>query len=191
MIKKYVIQWLGAAACFLAAVLPPSSTCAQQAIDNPGNVLVNGAFENGLKAWNLHSNGGGPGVMMIDEVERHSNRPTLRVENAQGCDTIVGQKVAVKPNTHYRMTAFIKTKDVATVKRGGKEGASMTVSGGFIKTPSVTGTKVWTRVTHDFNTGGETEIEIGARLGHYSNAVTGTAWYADMSLVEVGKAHGK
>lgn len=77
------------------------------------------------------------------------------------------------------------------MKGGGKEGASLAIAGGFIKTPSVTGTKVWARVTHEFNTGNEAKVEIGPRLGHYSNAVTGTAWFADLSLVEVGKAHGK
>jgi hypothetical protein len=165
--------------------------CAQQAIDVPGNMLENGAFTKGTQGWAIHSNGGGPGTMAMDDKEKHSNRPSLRVENVEGCDTLVLQTVAVKPNMHYRMTAFIKTKDVATVKRGGKDGASLAIAGGFIKTPSVAGTKVWTRVTHEFNTGNETKIELGPRLGHYSNAVTGTAWFADLSLVEAGKAHGK
>ncbi|MDB6140836.1 MAG: glycosyl transferase family protein, partial [Verrucomicrobiaceae bacterium] len=105
-----------------------------------------------------------------------------------GDDTTVGQQVPVKPNTRYRMTAFVRTKDVNSVARGGKGGASVAVGGGFNKTPSVNGTKVWTRVTFEFNTGGETEIEVGARLGYYSDLVTGTAWFADLSLVEVGKA---
>ena len=43
-------------------------------------------------------------------------------------------------------------------------------------------------MTVDFTTGQETSIEIGARLGHYSALVTGTAWFADMSLVELGRA---
>ncbi len=177
---------------FVALVFSGLCTArAQQAIDVPGNLLENGAFTKGTQGWAIHSNGGGPGLMAMDEAEKHSNRPTLRVENPTGCDTLVLQTVAVKPNMHYRMTAFIKTKDVATVKRSQKEGASLAVAGGFIKTPSVMGTKVWTRVTHEFNTGNETKIEIGPRLGHYSNAVTGTAWFADLSLVETGKAHGK
>ena len=191
MSNRKVIQWLSGLITFIVVLSVGVPASGQQAINVPGNLLVNGAFENGLKGWVLHSNGGPIGAMTIDSAEQHANRPTLRVENAEACDTIVGQKVAVKPNTHYRMTAFIRTKDVTPVKRGGKEGASMAVSGGFVKTPSVTGTKVWTRVSHEFNTGGETEIEIGARLGHYSNLVTGTAWYADLSLVELGKAHGK
>lgn len=164
---------------------------AQQAVGVPGNLLENSNFENGTKGWVLHSIAGPEGTMAMDETVKHSNRPSLRVDNAKASDTVVGQKVPVKPNTRYRMTAFIKTKDVTPVKRGGKEGASFAVYGQFLKTESVQGTKVWTRVTHEFNTGGETELEIGPRLGHSGNFVTGTAWYADLSLVELGKAHGK
>ena len=56
-----------------------------------------------------------------------------------------------------------------------------------MKTPSVSQTKSWTKVTHEFATGGETEIEVGPRLGHHSAAVAGTAWFADLSLDDLGK----
>ena len=109
------------------------------------------------------------------------------MDNPEGDDTFVKQKVKVKPNTKYRLSGYIKTKDVLTVKREGKDGASLAVGGGFVKTPPVTKTKSWTRVTHEFATGGETEIEVGPRLGFFSALTTGTAWFADLSLDELGR----
>ncbi|MDB6075867.1 MAG: dolichyl-phosphate-mannose--protein O-mannosyl transferase [Verrucomicrobiaceae bacterium] len=194
MSKKTIAKWMASCAFCLLATLMVSPTQAQQAINAPGNLILNGDFEQGLKGWALNSNAGpegGEGTMAIDDTQKHANRASLRVDNVKAVDTLVKQKVPVKPNTRYRMTAFIRTKDVTPLKSGSKEGASMAIAGGFIKTPSVTGTKVWTRVTFEFITRGETEIDIGPRLGHYGNRLTGTAWFADLSLVEIGKARGK
>jgi hypothetical protein len=171
----------------ISILLAASAAQAQQAVNTPGNMLVNGDFTAGLKGWTPHANKD-TGTAMMDNAVLHTNRPTLRIDNVKPDDTIVGQRVDVNPNTRYRMTAFIRTKDVLAEKRGNKDGATMSVSGGFIKTPPIFGSKGWTRVTLDFTTGQETSIEIGARLGHYSALVTGTAWFADMSLVELGKA---
>jgi len=160
----------------------------QEADSKKGNLFRNGDFQSNLNEWTLRSIAGPAGTMKIDSEVKHSNLPSLRVENSQPSDTVVTQKVKVKPNTRYRMIAFVKTKDVTPVKRGGKEGASLAVYGQYIKTESVQKTKVWTRVTHEFSTGGETEIEIGPRLGHSGNFVSGVAWFADLTLLEIGKA---
>ena len=48
--------------------------------------------------------------------------------------------------------------------------------------------KTWTKVSHEFSTGEEKEIGIGARLGFFSTPVIGTAWYSDISLTKLGKA---
>lgn len=152
------------------------------------NLLVNGTFEKGTEGWTFDGHGKAFSEMAMDENEKHSNRASLRVTNTEGNDTHVKQKVTVEPNTKYRLEGYIKTKDVFTVKRDGKDGASIAVEGGFQRTVPVAKTSPWTKVTHEFATGEEKEIEIGTRLGFFSAPVTGTAWYADISLVKIGKA---
>jgi hypothetical protein len=151
------------------------------------NLLKNASFDNGTEGWVLsaaHKNG----KMAIDEEVKHGNKPSLRVENPQGDDTFVRQKVTVKPNMKYRLTGYIKTKDVMETKRNGKNGASIALgNGSFVKTEIVNKTTSWSRVSVDFSTGNETEIELGPRIGHFGAMVMGTAWFADLTLDEQGK----
>lgn len=150
------------------------------------NLLTNGSFEKGIEGWILNAHEK-IGQATIDQKEKHGGKPSLRLENPSGDDTFLKQKVIVKPNTKYRLSGYIKTKDVQTVKREGKDGASLAMGGGFVKTPPVVKTKSWTKVTHEFATGAETEIEVGPRLGFFSALTAGTAWFADLSLDELGK----
>ena len=107
--------------------------------------------------------------MAVDAKELHKGKPSLRVENVEADDTQVTQKVSVKPNTRYRLAGYVKTKEVETEKRGGKDGATLAVTGGFAKTPPVFKTKTWTRVDMTYVTGAkQTEIAVGPRLGHHS-----------------------
>jgi Carbohydrate binding domain len=151
------------------------------------NLLPNGNFEKGMEGWAITAFGK-KGQGAIDDSEKREGRSTLRIDNSEGDDASARQKVAVEPNTHYRLEGYIKTKDVQAVKRGGKDGASLCLSGGWEKTQSVAGTRSWTRVAHDFNTGGETAVEVCARLGYISAPVTGTAWFSDIKLTRIGKA---
>jgi len=149
------------------------------------NLFTNGNFEQGTDGWTL-SAWNKKGTMAADKTELHNGKPTLRVENVQGDDTQVLQTIPVKPNTRYRLAGYIKTKSVETEKRGGKDGATLAVQGGFQKTVPVVKTKSWTRVTMDYVTGKESEIKAGPRLGHHSGAVLGTAWFSELTLTEIG-----
>jgi hypothetical protein len=171
----------------IVAILSTEMTVAQEASSGRENLLVNGAFEKGTNGWELHAFAS-HGKMSLDETEKHAGKPSLRIDNPVGDDSFVKQKVKVKPDTRYRLTGFIKTKDVQAVKRDDKNGACLAVGGGYQKTPSVLGSKTWARVSFEFTTGKETEIEVGPRLGFYSAMVLGTAWYSDLSLVEIGRA---
>ena len=167
-----------------APVATPATTPA--AAEARGNLIKNGNFEKGSEDWMLHAHDK-KGTMAIDETELRNGKPSLRVTNSEGDDTSVTQKIAVKPNTRYQMSAHIKTKDVEAVKRGGKNGACVAVVGGYVKTPDVVKTKSWTRVTADFVTGKETEISFGPRLGFYSGLTTGTAWFSEITFTELGR----
>ncbi len=151
------------------------------------NLLVNGSFAMGTQGWQLRAFAS-KGTMADDPDVKHGVHGSLRVENSGADDTFVGQKVTVKPLTRYRLTGWIKTKDVTLIDHKAKEGASLSVLGGFENTESVAKTKGWTRVTLDFDTGPKTEVEVGPRLGHHGSKVIGTAWFAELSLIELGPA---
>lgn len=160
---------------------------AGNAADRNDNLLVNASFEKGTDGWQLRAFAS-KGQMAVDLNEKHGASGSLRIENSGADDTFVGQKVVVKPPARYRLTGWIKTKDVTPIEHNGKEGASLSLFGSFEKSQSVVKTKGWTRVTLDFDTGSKTEVEVGPRLGHHASKAIGTAWFADLSLVELGPA---
>jgi hypothetical protein len=71
-----------------------------------------------------------------------------------------------------------------TVKK--PTGASLCLMGGFERTDSVLRTKGWTYVTYEFSSGTRSEVVVGVRIGEYATPVKGTAWFSDISLVELG-----
>jgi len=151
------------------------------------NLLVNGDFTKGTEGWTFDPHAK-HGVMTLDPNEKHGNNPSVRIENAQDDDSHLKQKVTVEPETRYRLEGYIKTKDARSTQRDGKGGASLDLEGTRQKSLSVNKTKSWTRVSVDIITGAETEVEVGGRLGFWNDGVVGTAWFADLSLVKIGKA---
>lgn len=151
------------------------------------NLLTNGSFEKGTEGWSFHAHSS-HGSVTEDTAEKRSGKPTVRIDNPQADDSILTQKVTVKPFTRYRLTGWIKTKDVGSINPNSRDGASLAIRGGFLKTDSISKTSGWKRVTLEFSTKTETEIEVGPRLGHHGAEVSGTAWFADVSLIELGPA---
>jgi hypothetical protein len=150
------------------------------------NLFTNGNFEKGTEGWEItiHMK---HGKMSADDTERYEGKPTLKIENAGGVDdTLVMQKVTVKPHTRYKLTGMIKTKSVEPANRKGKSGASLSIQGGYDGTKALQHDMPWTRAMLEIDSGPRAEISLGPRLGHYSAAVGGTAWFADLSLVELG-----
>jgi Carbohydrate binding domain len=148
------------------------------------NLIQNANFENGTNGWELINFNKG-GTMAMDEAELHDGKPTLRIESF-GEMTFARQILKVKAHTQYRLSGFIKVKDVHDKKVGGKAGANLIEGMTNIATHAITGTANWREVHVDFNTGDKTEIRVGPALGWYTCKVFGTGWFADMSLTEMG-----
>jgi len=162
------------------------------------NFFKNPNFENETDGWELDTFGK-DATMTVDKKETHNGKPSLRIDNIHGGLTFVRQHVEAKPNTHYQMSGFIMTKSVEPMKKGSREGACLLV--GFSgevrvwpgtskaaagKSVPIQKTKQWTRVVVDFTTGPKTRLPVGAALGYYNDDVKGTAWFSELSLVEVG-----
>jgi len=98
------------------------------------------------------------------------------------------QKVAVKPRTRYLLSGWIKTKDVVVVEKGGRTGANLSIDGGYEASTSLVGTNDWTYVVLVFDSANRTDVTVCARLGFFYSTAKGTAWFDDLSLVEIPRA---
>jgi hypothetical protein len=169
--------------------LPQAPLPIQVELEKEGpNLFKNPNFEKGLEGWSMVSFQK-KGDMAVDNKELHHGKPSLRIDNP-GPDFVFVRQMVGKPNRRYRLTGYVKTKDVEPAKPGAKDGACLMV--GFTAeahpdtTVMVPGTTPWTKMTLDFTTTAKTEIRVGAGLGHYNANVTGTAWFSELSLVELG-----
>jgi hypothetical protein len=180
--KKTILRH-AAIAC--AAILLPlfSTASAQQPSGGKPNLLTNASFEEDQKGWDFHC-WHSQGKATIDTVEKKDGKASIRIDNAAGDDSFLKQTIAVKPKTRYRMSGYIRTKDVV----GKGAGATLSLEGGFEKTEVIATTKSWTKVSFEFDSGANSSIKVGPRLGHYSSNVMGTAWFDELSLVELGPA---
>lgn len=161
------------------------------------NLLANGSFEKGTGRWEMTTwNREVESKMVMDKKVLFHDKATLRVTNPALNDTHIAQKVKVKPGTRYLMSGFIKTQDIKDAKgnTGGipgvkvQGGGGLSVSGKERSATSFVITDTWTEVSREFKTQDETEVVFECRLGYYSGPVTGTAWFADISLTEVKEA---
>jgi hypothetical protein len=151
---------------------------AQEASSGRKNMLTNPSFEDGQTGWETS----GKGTVTLDATEKRGGKAALRIENAVGGDTFAKQTIAVKPQTRYRLSGYIKTKN-AVAKNAA---ATLSLAGGYEKTESIQGNKSWGKVSFEFDSGGASEIKVGPRLGHWYSEAMGTAWFDDLSLVELG-----
>jgi hypothetical protein len=169
-----------------AASFIPIATHAQESSTKKENLFTNASFAEGTQGWSVKTAAGSSAE--IDKDELRDGKPSLRIANPSPTDTYVTQKIAVKPNTRYRVTAYITTKDVTPAKAGSKDGPSIAILGGYQTSERIQRTKPWAKVELDFESGGLTEMAIGPRVGQYNSPVAGTAWFADVTLVEMGRA---
>lgn len=168
-----------AAVILLAAV--SHSGFSQQPAGGKPNLLTNPSFEEGQTGWDF-SNWHKRGTITVETTEKRDGTKSVSIENPAADDSFLKQTIAVKPKTRYRISGYIKTKDIV----GKGAGATISLEGGFEKTEVITATKSWTKVSFEFDSGAVDKIKIGPRLGHYSSPVMGKAWFDDLTLVELG-----
>ena len=104
----------------------------------------------------------------------------VEISSTKGGDTSWHIIVPAKAHHKYRLSGWAKTKDLK-----GARGAQFNVHNAGARTEAVTGTKDWTFLSVEFDSGDETELEINCLYGGWG-AATGTAWFDDVSLVDLG-----
>ncbi|MBW8039927.1 MAG: hypothetical protein FVQ85_08015 [Planctomycetes bacterium] len=108
-----------------------------------------------------------------------TGKRAVMLSSENGADIGWLTSVPVKPRSKYKLTGWIKTENV---EGGSGKGALFNVHNiQPAQTPSVTGTKDWTRVEVAFDTGDRAAVEINCLFGGWGLS-TGNAWYDDVQL---------
>jgi len=152
--------------------------------DGPkGNLIVNSNFERGDHGWEL-INFGKDGTVAVDPAMLHDGKATLRVDSF-GSMTFARQVIPVKAHTAYRLSGYVKVKDVHEIGGAGKAGANLILGSTQVASRAISGTDDWQEISVDFDTQDKTVIRVGPAVGFYGNKITGTGWFSDLSLIEL------
>ncbi len=102
------------------------------------NLLKNGAFENGMDGWNF-DNHRKQATATRDVAELHTGHPSIRIDNQEPVDSFLVQTVTLKPSTRYRLSGWVKAKNVVKPEgqRDGPAGACLAIIGGYTQNGKV------------------------------------------------------
>jgi hypothetical protein len=107
---------------------------------------------------------------------------TAGIHNLVPNDTRWCQSIAVQPGATYRVSTRVRTSEVGM----GAAGAHIAVEPRIVDSADVRGTEDWRRLEVEAHAGEERQWDICLRLGSYANLNTGTAWFTDVRLVQIG-----
>ncbi len=149
-----------------------------------GNLLPNPSFEAagpaGPVGWQGRSWAGGADGIRTVETPGRTGARCVSIRSSQGADVAWTATVPVKSNAFYRLSGWIKTREVR-----GATGALLNIQNmQEVRTEAVTGTRDWTRVSAIFRSGAIPELEINCLFGGWGSS-TGEAWFDDVSLEPV------
>jgi hypothetical protein len=184
----------------VAAVLTVSTVCLfcwatrfAGADDNagPANLLQNGSFEEGIyspaaepdnwawEPWKFSA------VPTWDDMQARSGTKSVSIYAPEANDARWIQTIDVDPDQLYFLSGWIKTDSVAHFDGPVVAGANLSLYGTWTHSAGVFGTQDWTRRSFIFNSGSNSRIAVGARLGYWSGTATGTAWFDDLTLAPI------
>lgn len=109
---------------------------------------------------------------------------SYKLESEYFNDAIFYKKVKVKPNTPYKVTCMVKTKNVETESGKNNGGAQISIADTIECSESITATNDWRKLEFIFDSKSREEVEIAFRLGGNETKVKGTAWFSDFKLEE-------
>lgn len=173
-------------ASFLKAVLGTVTAPADAGKPSEANAIINSSFEEERDGrpltWTTATHSG-RGEFNIG-AEARSGARSAQIRSSAGGDISWSQRVAVQPDTSYRLSAWIKTDDVR-----GAMGALLNVhelqGAQTVRTKAVTGTTDWSQVQVEFNSGDHKALTINCLFGGWGRS-TGTAWFDDVKLTALG-----
>jgi len=114
----------------------------------------------------------------VDKAARSGNN-SVKISSVSGADASWSTVVQVNPFSEYRLTGWVKTKDIKSI--GGK-GVLLNIHGiEKLQTRALTGTNDWTKLELVFDTELNDSLQINCLFGGWGK-VTGEAWFDDITL---------
>lgn len=142
------------------------------------NVYKNNNFNEYIRAEQKH----GLSKFSRDGEVKYSNMYSYKIENIDYTDSMFYKNIKVKPNTPYKVTCMVKTKDVRNKIENADAGVHISINGSIEKSNNIIGTTDWTKLEFVFNSKNRENVEIGFRLGGYESDSIGTAWFSDINI---------
>ena len=154
--------------------------------DGDFNITKNDHYSAG--AWSFWQSGKESDVQLceLDEKMFISGGKSLHFKNGKGLKLNATQQLQnMKPDTKYRFSYFVKTKDL---KAPGGAGAFIYFSenkGTAYPDPRVNGTHPWHKLTFDITTPPDTGKGIKPIVGIWIWDAEGEAWFDNVTIEEI------
>ncbi|HEY9062113.1 MAG TPA: carbohydrate binding domain-containing protein [Pseudobacteroides sp.] len=151
-----------------------------------GNLLLNPSFEEvtgenptGWEPWGY--NGGS--VFKVEEGEGHSGKKFVSITSESENDARYKQTVAVKENSTYKLSCWVKTENVGADKTG----AIISLLDYVYSSKDLKGTNdKWEYTEMYFKPGkGVMSVVVTVSLGGHGNMNKGKAYFDDLTMEEV------
>ena len=157
-----------------------------QAYSQPGNLVMDGSFTQEIlnSGFDWRYTPSPQIAVTLDRAEFHAGNRSLRlVYSGSVSDAGIFQYIAVQPNTRYRLSAWVRSEDIATAN-----GPTLTVLDGYDNvtygsTEETVGTTPWHSVETELETGPETKLLILTVLRRPGDTrIQGKFWLNDIKL---------
>lgn len=149
------------------------------------NSVKNSGFEtlNGNKAadWDSYS-WQDKGIFNIDNKNKYSGDKSISITNNEPSDSRYKQVIAVKANSYYKLSCYIKTSGVGINNKG----ANLSIENLLSTSKDITGTTDWKYVeVYGQTDKNQNTFTLTIGLGGYGSLNTGTAWFDDVNVEKV------
>lgn len=119
-----------------------------------------------------------------DKYEKCTTNNSYKIESPDYNDAVFYKEIEVKPNTPYKVTCKVKTKDVIQKEQNSDAGAMICLLETTEVSENIIGTNDWQELTFIFNSKNREKVKIGFRLGGNTGSCKGTAWFSDLKIDE-------
>lgn len=119
-----------------------------------------------------------------DKYVTYNYKYSYKLKSDEFNDAMFYKTIHVKPNTPYKLTCMVKTKNVQSENGKSNSGAQISILDTTECSQSIYGTNEWQELEFIFDSKNRETIQIGFRLGGNSSKAKGTVWFSDFKLEE-------
>ena len=111
---------------------------------------------------------------------------SIAMRNVVPNDTRWCQAIAVEPGATYRVAVRARTSGIGTAASG----AHIAIEPRVADSADLRGTQDWQPLEIVARAGDESQWDLCLRLGSYANLNTGSAWFTDVTVTQIGAPTG-